>query len=46
MDEVVSAVSHRDYVLVITRMGKIYRIYHDEFCSHKIVFMGELGLKL
>jgi len=46
MDEVISAVSHRDYILVITRMGKMYRIYHDEHtgAQYKIVYMGEIRL--
>jgi hypothetical protein len=41
MDKVVAAVAYRDYVLVFTEQGKIFKIEHDSL--YKIRIQVELA---
>jgi len=40
--KIIAAVSYRDYVLVFTEYGAIYKIEHDEFTGISIRFLAEI----
>lgn len=46
MEKIVAAVNHRDYVLVFTDRGRVFRILHDQEENRPIVeTSGYLTLK-
>ena len=45
MDEVAAAVTMRDFVLIITKNGTVYKIRYDEL-SHQLNVYRELQLKM
>lgn len=46
MDEVVAAVSYKDYVLVFTKRGKIFQIEHDSIYGVRIGLLREIPLEI